>query len=143
MANRKNLSLGKERKHLRNHGYIKGVTKGAVDPRLGGEERAAIKNYAEIKKKIAKDITSVPVSTVKLEGERAARAEAKLKKLKNTKDEATVKRQMAKDEAEEKARQKKLAAEAKKKPKPAPKKKKEAPKLMRKGVSINRRKARK
>ena len=136
MANRKNLRLGKERKHLRNHGYIKGVTRGAIDPRLGGEERAAIKNYAEIKKKIAKDITSVPVSTVKLAGERAARAEAKLKKLKNTKDEATVKRQMAKDEAEEKARQKKLA-EAKKK-KPAPKKK-SPPKRK---LSINRRKSR-
>lgn len=133
MANRKNLSLGKERKHLRNHGYIKGVTRGAVDPRLGGEERAAIKNYAEIKKKTAEDITSVPVSTVKLAGERAARAEEKLKKLKNIKDEATVKRQMAKDEAEEKASQKKLASAKKKEP---------APK--RKGLSIiNRRKARK
>jgi hypothetical protein len=138
MATRKNLQINKKRKHLRNHGYIKGVTKGAVDPRLGGEERAAIKNYAEIKKKIAKDITSVPVSTVKLAAERATRAEEKLKKLKNIKDEATVKKQMAKDEAGEKARQNKLAEERKKKPEP---KKKPTPRRFR--VAINRRKARK
>ena len=61
------------------------------------------------------------------------------KKVQQIKDEWKVKAQMAKDEAEEKARQKKLAEEAKKKPKPTPKKK-PAPK--RRGVSINRRKAR-
>ena len=137
MATRKNLQINKKRKHMIGHGHIKGVTRGAADPRPGGDERQAIKHYEEIKKKLDKDIMSVPVWVVKQAGEKAARAEAKLKKTKKAKDEATVKRQMAKDEAEEKARQKKLA-EAKKK-KPAPKKK-SAPK--RRGVSINRRKPR-
>lgn len=134
---RKNLEIKKKRQHMIGHGHIKGVTRGAADPRPGGDERQAIKHYEEIKKKIAKDIMSVPVWKVKLAGEAAADAEDKLKKAKEAKvkaqrakDEATVKAQMAKDEAEEKARQKKNAEEAKKKPKK---------KQGRKGLSIKRR----
>ena len=136
MAKRKDLTL-KKRKHLINHGYVKGVTRGAVDPRPGGDDRDAIIHYDEIKKKIDKDITSVPVWIVKHAGMRAERAKAKLKKAKDAKDEATIKAHIAKDEAEEKARQKKNAEEAKKKPKPTKKKKKPPSDPHRKGRGLS------
>ena len=73
------------------------------------------------------------------------------KYAKRKEEEAFARQQARLDELEEEFRQitlemersKKPKTEAKKKPKPAPEKKKEAPKRMRKGVSINRRKARK
>ena len=155
MANRKNLQINKKRSThrvtgIKNHGYIKGVTRGAIDPRPGGHERQAIKHYEEVKKKLEKGI-KIADWKVELVKKAAAEAKEELNKKnpevqkkrkeweKKAWDEAiktTVKRQMAKDEAEEKARQKKLA-EAKKK-KPAPKKK-SPPKRK---LSINRRKSR-
>ena len=112
---RKNLTI-KNRPHLHQHGYVRGLGLPAVaDPRPGATER-----------KIQKDLKRLR--------EKYDRIRVELK----AQDEATVKKQMAKDEAEEKAYQKKLAEEAKKK-KPAPKKK-SAPKH--RGISINRRKPR-
>jgi hypothetical protein len=159
MATRKNLQINrKSSTHrvtgIKNHGYIKGVTRGAIDPRPGGHERQAIKHYEEVKKKLEKGIK---IADWKVELVKKAAAEAKeelnRKKFLNSPklqkkrkewekkalDEAlktAVKRQMAKDEAEEKARQKKLAEERKKKPAP---KKKSPPKRK---LSINRRKSR-
>lgn len=157
MANRKNLEIKKKSSthratEIKNHGYIKGVTRGAIDPRPSGRERQAIKHYEEIKKKLDKG-TKVSDWKVELAREQAEEAKEKLKKrnpaeqkkrkewekkaweeakktsAKRAKDEATIKAHIAKDEAEEKARQKKLAEERKKSP---PKRK----------LSINRRKSR-
>jgi hypothetical protein len=157
MATRKNLQINRKSSthratEIKNHGYIKGVTRGAIDPRPGGRERQAIKHYEEIKKKLEKGIK---IADWKVESAKKQAEEAKEKlnkknpevqkkrkeEEKKAWDEATktaVKRQTAKDEAEEKARQNKLAEERKKKPAP---KKKSPPR--RKGVAINRRKARK
>ena len=157
MATRKNLQINKKRSthrttEIENHGYIKGVTRGAIDPRPGGRERQAIKHYEDIKKKLEKG-TKIADWKVELARKQAEEAKEKLnkrnpavqkkrkeaeKKAWNEASKTAVKRQMAKDEAEEKARQKKLAEERKKKPAP---KKKSPPR--RKGVAINRRKARK
>tara|TARA_R100001198_G_C5084319_1_gene124266 strand:+ start:79 stop:555 length:477 start_codon:yes stop_codon:yes gene_type:complete len=155
MATRKNLQINKKSSthretEIKNHGYIKGVTRGAIDPRPGGRERQFIKHYEEIKKKLKKGI-KIDDWKVELAKKQAEEAQEKLNKknpklqkkrkesLKKAWEEVEntyVKKQMAKDEAEEKARQKKLA-EAKKK-KPAPKKK-SPPKRK---LSINRRKSR-
>ena len=159
MATRKNLQINRKSSthratKIKNHGYIKGVTRGAIDPRPGGRERQAIKHYEEIKKKLKKGI-KIDDWKVELAKKQAGEAKEKLNKkkflnspklqkkrkesLKKAWEEVEntyVKKQMAKDEAEEKARQKKLA-EAKKK-KPAPKKK-SPPKRK---LSINRRKSR-
>ena len=144
MATRKNLKLNKKRAvgHFPGHGYMKGGS-AAFDPRPGGVDRQDVKKYNEIKKKLDKDFLSVPAYKVIAAHQAASEAKDRIEKRRNEAAKKFIKKQADKDEAEEKARQKKLAAEAKKKPKPAPKKKKEAPKRKRKGVSINRRKARK
>ena len=151
MATRKNLKINKKRavEHFPGHGYIKGYS-AAFDPRPGGVDRQDVKRYEEIKKKLDKDFSSVEPYKVVAAHQAASEAKDRIEKRKNESAKAFIKKQADKDEAEEKARQKKLAAEAKKKPKPASKKKKEAskkkkeaPKRKRKGVSINRRKARK
>ena len=142
MATRKNLKLNKKREHFPGHGYMKGEH-AAFDPRPGGVDRQAVKKYEGIKKKLDKDFSSVPGYKVVAAQKAASEAKERIEKRRNESAKAFIKKQADKDEAEEKARQKKLADEAKKKPKPAPKKKKEAPKRKRKGVSINRRKARK
>ena len=142
MATRKNLKINKKREHFPGHGYMKGGN-AAFDPRPGGVDRQAVKKYDEIKKKLDKDFSSVPGYKVVAAQKAASEAKERIEKRRNEAAKNFIKKQADKDEAEEKARQKKLAAEAKKKPKPAPKKKKEAPKRKRKGVSINRRKARK
>ena len=144
MATRKNLKINKKRAvgHFPGHGYIKGYS-AAFDPRPGGDDRQDVKRYEKIKKKLDKDFLSVPPHKVVAAHQAASEAKDRIEKRKNESAKKFIKKQADKDEAEEKARQKKLAAEAKKKPKPAPKKKKEAPRRMRKGVTINRRKARK
>ena len=144
MATRKNLKINKKRAvgHFPGHGYIKGYS-AAFDPRPGGDDRQDVKRYEKIKKKLDKDFLSVPPHKVVAAHQAASEAKDRIEKRKNESAKKFIKKQADKDEAEEKARQKKLAAEAKKKPKPASKKKKEAPKRKRKGVSINRRKARK
>ena len=156
MATRKKLQINKKSSThretgIKNHGYIKGVTRGAIAPRPGGRERQAIKHYEDIKKKLEKG-TKIADWKVELSRKQAEEAKEKLNKrnpavqkkrkesLKKAWEEVEnthVKKQMAKDGAEEKARQKKLAEEREKKPAP---KKKSAPK--RRGVSINRRKPR-
>ena len=143
MATRKNLKINKKRvvEHFPGHGYIKGYS-AAFDPRPGGVDRQDVKRYEEIKKKLDKDFSSVEPYKVVAAHQAASEAKDRIEKRKNESAKKFIKEQADKDEAEEKARQKKLADEAKKKPKPAPEKKKEDPKRMRKGVSINRRKAR-
>tara|TARA_Y100001951_G_scaffold104688_1_gene117196 strand:+ start:82 stop:438 length:357 start_codon:yes stop_codon:yes gene_type:complete len=117
MPKRKKInSTIKNRPHLHQHGYVRGLGLPAyADPRPGAYEKGIQKDLKKLREKYDR-----------------IRSELKAE------DEATIKKLMAKDEAEEKAYQKKLAEEAKKK-KPAPKKK-SAPK--RRGISINRRKPR-
>ena len=128
----------KKRVHLYRHGvrlnhppqHIPQKQYNIADPRPGSDKRT-LKKQSQ-----AKDEAEVSFY-MDIDEELQRIAE---KKAKRAEDEATVKKQMAKDEAEEKARQKKLAEERKKK-----KKKKLAPKKKsppKRKLSINRRKSR-